>query len=292
MLAVHQSVRMASDKSPSDPYLPFGYAIDPNQEPQDPQSLLLAILSSQTRTAEFLSSFFEDMTADQYNMPSFGEGLNFSDSWLDLPPQFMGTATSFGPQFGTSLASTNGQGIAGETIDFRSAPEAHLMPPPPLPHGHHQNQPHQPIQQQQQQQPQQQQPQPQQHNTQHHLQQHPQQHAQQHQYHSDDVLNAAATLLQNGAGSRSASGNHEYNFPRRPVAPLPATCDTNQWTSSPQMGVDQFHNLRKLNMETGCTVLSSKDEYHLRLHLRTTVQMISNGGRMPISARCKDTLLG
>ncbi|CAI6096862.1 unnamed protein product [Clonostachys chloroleuca] len=252
---------MASDKSPSDPYLPFGCksepprtlsashqlarllttfggavregqpdrprpltcflyldAIDPNQEPQDPPEPPPGDPLLTDSDSKFLSSFFEDMTADQYNMPSFGEGLNFSDSWLDLPPQFMGTATSFGPQFGTSLASTNGQGIAGETIDFRSAPEANLMPPPPLPHGHHQNQPHQSIQQQQQQQPQQQ-PQPQQHNTQHHLQQHPQRHAQQHQYHSDDVLNAAATLLQNGAGSRSASGNHEYNFPRRPVAP-------------------------------------------------------------------------
>ncbi|CAG9979500.1 unnamed protein product [Clonostachys byssicola] len=210
---------MASDKSPSDPYLPFGYAIDPNQEPQDPPEPPPGDPLLTDSDSKFLSSFFEDMTADQYNMPSFGEGLNFSDSWLDLPPQFMGTATSFGPQFGTSLASTNGQGIAGETIDFRSAPEANLMPPPPLPHGsHHQNQPHQSIQQQQQQQPQQQ-PQPQQHNTQHHLQQHAQRHAQQHQYHSDDVLNAAATLLQNGAGSRSASGNHEYNFPRRPVAP-------------------------------------------------------------------------
>ncbi|VUC34019.1 unnamed protein product [Clonostachys rosea] len=222
---------MASDKSPSDPYLPFGYAIDPNQEPQDPPEPPPGDPLLTDSDSKFLSSFFEDMTADQYNMPSFGEGLNFSDSWLDLPPQFMGTATSFGPQFGTSLAPTNGQGIPGESIDFRSASEANLMPPPPLPHAHNHIQSHQTIQQQQQhppqQHPQQQQPQLQQHNsqhnTQHNLQQHPQrhaqQHAQQHQYHSDDVLNAAATLLQNGSGSRSASGNHEYNFPRRPVAP-------------------------------------------------------------------------
>ncbi|KAF1733047.1 hypothetical protein CRV24_006944 [Beauveria bassiana] len=93
MLAVQQPPRMGSSQPDSDPFLPFGYSMDQNQDglldAPDPAG---APLLSETDT-KFLSSFFEDMSSAQYNMPSFGEGLHFSDAWFDLPPQFMGTAT-------------------------------------------------------------------------------------------------------------------------------------------------------------------------------------------------------
>lgn len=123
-------------------------------------------------------------------MPSFGEGLNFSDAWLDLPPQFMGSTTSLGPQdtpadFGFSNDHQN------DLSRMLSAGSSMMPPPPPPPPAHSQSFSHQ---------------------------------------HSDDVLNAAATLLQNGnhAGTPksttsptiSANANLNTNDPngRRPVA--------------------------------------------------------------------------
>ncbi|KJZ80392.1 hypothetical protein HIM_00242 [Hirsutella minnesotensis 3608] len=177
MLAVQQAPRMGSTQPDSDPLLPFGYAVDPNQEPlfDAPDPAPGAPLLSET-DSKFLSSFFEDLTANQYNMPSFGEGLNFSDAWLDLPPQFMGTATSFGPHSNVPLdaapeqayTSTSGGHVDRQLELQRMMSGAHLMPPPPPP------------------------PPPPPHTQQYHHQ------------HSDDVLNAAATLLQNGSGSRSS----------------------------------------------------------------------------------------
>ncbi|KAJ6441962.1 bHLH family transcription factor [Purpureocillium lavendulum] len=187
---------MGSSQPDSDPFLPFGYAVDPTQESlfDAPDPAPGAPLLSET-DSKFLSSFFEDLTANQYNMPSFGEGLNFSDAWLDLPPQFMGTATSFGPQSGSldapgeqSYASTshnNGSSHANGNPQLelqRMMSGSSLMPPPPPPPS----------------QPQQFQP----------------------QQHSDDVLSAAATLLQNGSGSRgSVSSSKAPDSPqsRRPV---------------------------------------------------------------------------
>ncbi|EXU99865.1 helix-loop-helix DNA-binding domain protein [Metarhizium robertsii] len=134
--------------------------------------------------SKFLSSFFEDMTSNQYNMPSFGEGLNFSDAWLDLPPQFMGSSTSLGPQetpadFGFSSDHQN------DLSRMLSADSSMMPPPPPPAASHTQNFSHQ---------------------------------------HSDDVLNAAATLLQNGnrAGtpkSISSPGNssNSSSTANRPV---------------------------------------------------------------------------
>lgn len=132
------------------------------------------------------------MTANQYSMPSFGEGLNFSDAWLDLPPQLMGTATSFGPHTTTSFDTLTGNAYPPNntliTSSSSSTPphgaslhdqqlelqrlisSSNLMPPPP-----------QPLQQVLSPLP-------------------------SHQYlqqHSDDILNAAATLMQNGNSSRS-----------------------------------------------------------------------------------------
>ncbi|PHH93178.1 hypothetical protein CDD83_10727 [Cordyceps sp. RAO-2017] len=187
MLAVQQAPRMGSTQPESDPLLPFGYSVDPGQEPffDAPDPAPGAPLLSET-DSKFLSSFFEDMTANQYNMPSFGEGLNFSDAWLDLPPQFMGTATSFGPQsapldppidqsYATSASSSHND----RNFDLqRMMSSSHLMLPPPPP-SH--TQPY-------------------------------------HQQHSDDVLNAAATLLQNGPASRAGAPKTADASPtRRPV---------------------------------------------------------------------------
>lgn len=141
--------------------------------------------------SKFLSSFFEDMTSNQYNMPSFGEGLNFSDAWLDLPPQFMGSSTSFGPQetsaagFGLPNDQHNDQHsdqhndlsrmlCAGSSLSM-------MPPPPPPPPQQSQPQSFHPPQQQQQQQ------------------------------HSDDVLNAAATLLQNGSHASPSTSKSNGN---------------------------------------------------------------------------------
>lgn len=153
-----------------------------------------APLLSETDT-KFLSSFFEDMSSAQYNMPSFGEGLHFSDAWFDLPPQFMGTATSFGPQ---ASALPNPDTFLGEQVDFNGGviSGAQLMRPPSAPMT--------------------QQPQAQ------HRQAYQQQHQQhQHQHHSDDVLNAAATLLQNNAPSPRSNGKGKESSPgaRRPLGP-------------------------------------------------------------------------
>ncbi|TQV97636.1 hypothetical protein V2A60_006624 [Cordyceps javanica] len=159
-----------------------------------------APLLSETDT-KFLSSFFEDMSSAQYNMPSFGEGLHFSDAWFDLPPQFMGTATSFGAQ---ASALPNPDAFLGEHVDFtgsvNSGPQ--LMRPPSAPMT--------------------QQPQAQQHRQVFHHQQHQHQQQQpQHRHHSDDVLNAAATLLQNNSSSPRSNGRVKESSPgaRRPLGP-------------------------------------------------------------------------
>ncbi|QLI67402.1 uncharacterized protein G6M90_00g050120 [Metarhizium brunneum] len=160
MLAVQHAPRMGSTQPESDPLLMFGYSVDSTQPDifdAAPDPAPGAPLLTET-DSKFLSSFFEDMTSNQYNMPSFGEGLNFSDAWLDLPPQFMGSSTSLGPQetpadFGFSSDHQN------DLSRMLSADSSMMPPPPPPAPSHTQNFSHQ---------------------------------------HSDDVLNAAATLLQNG----------------------------------------------------------------------------------------------
>ncbi|ATY66660.1 Helix-loop-helix DNA-binding [Cordyceps militaris] len=198
MLAVQQPPRMGSSHPDSDPFLPFGYSMDQNQDglldAPDPAG---APLLSETDT-KFLSSFFEDMSSAQYNMPSFGEGLHFSDAWFDLPPQFMGTATSFGPQ---ASALPNPDAFLGEHIDFTgavsSAPQ--LMRPPSVPMSQPPQAQHRQVYQHQQHQQQQ----------------------QQHRHHSDDVLTAAATLLQNNSSSPRSNGKGKEASPatRRPLGP-------------------------------------------------------------------------
>lgn len=104
-------------------------------------------------------------------MPSFGEGLNFSNAWFDLPPQFMGSATSLGQQPELPSVSPTALTTPNEQPSLqRQAMMSNMMPPPPPP------------------------PQSNANHAQHSQLQY------QHQQHSDDVLHAAATLLQNGAG--------------------------------------------------------------------------------------------
>ncbi|KAH7347803.1 BHLH family transcription factor [Plectosphaerella cucumerina] len=216
---------------PSDSHLPFGYAFDAEDflfEPPPDPAPGAPLLSD--NDSKMISSFFDDMSADHYNVPSFGEGLNYSDAWLQLPPQFMGTATSLGQPaglFGGSLASPShdmSQHDFGDMMVMGSSmmpPPVPSRPAPPIPQARHhleqQQQSHfQPLQQQQlpQQHIQQQQLQPQhQHqHQQHHQQQQYQQHA------SADVL-AAATLLQNGSSSRSNLGPSRSGFSQRNQPP-------------------------------------------------------------------------
>ncbi|KAF6834341.1 BHLH family transcription factor [Colletotrichum plurivorum] len=201
MLAI-QRPRMGSTQ-PSDPNLPFGYAVDPI-----PQELFLdapdpapgAPLLSDSENRE-ISNFFENLTSEHY-YTCFGEGLNFSDVWLDdLPPTFMGSTTSFG-QSPAPLHSP-GHGISHVDFSDMMSLGSNLMPPPPPP----------PQQQQQQPAP----PPPRQHQQQQQLSE--QQQASHHileQHHSADVL-AAATLLQNGSSSRSNNSGSSSMFNNRDV---------------------------------------------------------------------------
>ncbi|KAK2066437.1 hypothetical protein P8C59_000261 [Phyllachora maydis] len=178
---------------PSDVNLPFGYTYDPSQdflymdvpEPAPGQPLL----SDNDRHA--LSSFFDDMTADNYSTTSFGEGLNFSDDWLSLPPQFMGHATSFGQQPPPPISLEAAlHGLPG-TLPDMTIPTTLMPPPPPPPPSQPPQQvlhsePITPIEQQ-----------------------HP----------SADVL-AAATLLQNVPISRTNCHAHEPLFSPSSSSPM------------------------------------------------------------------------
>ncbi|KAM0247372.1 hypothetical protein ACHAQJ_009880 [Trichoderma viride] len=187
MLAVRQPPsRMGSSQPDSDPFqMPFGYSVDGNQEPifDAPEPAPGAPLLSET-DSKFLSDFFDDMTANQYNMPSFGEGLNYN-AWFDLPPQLMGTATSYGSQPATPLGHEPHLDFPTDSHNpHGSMPGSHLMPPPPPPPTHPPSQPTS-------------------------YQQHP----------SDDVLNAAATLMQNGSGLRGAHKSNDPSASRRSLGP-------------------------------------------------------------------------
>ncbi|KAF4978858.1 hypothetical protein FDECE_18148 [Fusarium decemcellulare] len=187
MLAVQQAPRMGSSQPPSDPFLPFGYSFDPNQDPPllDPPEPAPGAPLLSDNDSKLLSTFFEDLNANHYNIPSFGEGLNFSDTWLDLPPQFMGSTTSFGQQPGPSLAEPPAQGLSNSLGDFHGLMSmgSNMMPPPPPPPPHSQ-------------------------------------HQIEHRHTPDDVLHAAATLLQNGSNQRQNSNGVERRSMGPPVGHL------------------------------------------------------------------------
>ncbi|KAG7118080.1 hypothetical protein HYQ45_015581 [Verticillium longisporum] len=159
---------------PSDSNMVFGYAIDESQDffldPPPEPAPGAPILSD--NDSKIISSFFDDMTADHYNVPSFGEGLNYSDAWLSLPPQFMGTAPSLGQaSFGAPLHSPGHELHHQDFSDLMPLGSAMMPPPPPPPQQHMMSHPRPSVEQQP----------------------------------SPDVL-AAATLLQNGSSSR-----HHYH---------------------------------------------------------------------------------
>jgi hypothetical protein len=97
-----------------------------------------------------LHNILEQLTSNNYSAVSFGEGLNFSDEWQQLPPQFMGTATSYGHQsaqpFTASMFDFTDIGFDAIQFPSNNMPPPHLMQPPrtqsrvPLRTPHNQNQ--------------------------------------------------------------------------------------------------------------------------------------------------------
>ncbi|RDA90175.1 hypothetical protein CP533_1019 [Ophiocordyceps camponoti-saundersi (nom. inval.)] len=100
MSLVQKALRMGSTQPVSgDTPLPFGYNIEPRQNftSSPPAPAPGNPLLSDTEYRK-LNTFFE--CVDQFDEPSFGEGLDFGEIWNDahvLPPDLMGTATSYGP---------------------------------------------------------------------------------------------------------------------------------------------------------------------------------------------------
>lgn len=123
---------------PHDGNKPFGYTFAPDDnlflEPPEPAPGEPLLTMEDDR---YLTSFFDQMTSNQYSEVSFGEGLNFSDAWHGLPPQFMGTATSYGHQsahpMGSSFLDFPDTSF-NDVFQFASntmAPPPQPPPPPP-----------------------------------------------------------------------------------------------------------------------------------------------------------------
>ncbi|KAH8677753.1 hypothetical protein BX600DRAFT_136182 [Xylariales sp. PMI_506] len=133
MLAIQHQPRMGSSRQPRIGPSGSFYSDDtlffeaPEPAPGAP---LLSFEESQS-----LNNILEQLTSTQYNeMTSFGEGLNFSSEWNQLPPQFMGTATSYGHQpvqpFPSSVFDFSDGPSFLDAIQF---PSASSMPPPRAP---------------------------------------------------------------------------------------------------------------------------------------------------------------
>lgn len=211
MLAI-QRPRMGTSQ-PSDGAGPFGYSFNPDDnlflEPPEPApgEPLLTLEDNQT-----LSSFFDQITSNQYSDMSFGEGLNFSDAWHGLPPQFMGTATTYGhhpPQSSTSSI------FEFPDAAFHDA-TFHFMPPPPPP------------------------PQPARHASQ------PQMHSPIEQSTSADAA-AVLTALHNGHGhtARSSNMSHIVVLPGQTMGP-----PMGHLSSQPQSQLSQPRNPFKQEQRT------------------------------------------
>ncbi|KAK6086772.1 BHLH family transcription factor [Seiridium cupressi] len=117
--------------------MPFGYVgrgDDLFFEPPEPAPgpALLSFEESQS-----LNHLLEQLKSGNSHMNmSFGEGLNFSEAWQSLPPQFMGTATSFGHQttnFSPSMfdfSSHMSSDSLFDSIQFPTMAAPQIMPPP------------------------------------------------------------------------------------------------------------------------------------------------------------------
>lgn len=146
MLAV-QRPRMGSSQPAQGAGMPFGYVSRGDDlffEPPEPAPgpALLSFEESQS-----LNHLLEQLKSGGPLMDmSFGEGLNFSDAWQQLPPQFMGTATSFGHQttnfsptmfdFTSHISSDS----LFDSIQFPTMAAPQMMQPP----RHHMRTPHPP----------------------------------------------------------------------------------------------------------------------------------------------------
>lgn len=146
MLAV-QRPRMGSSQPAHGAGMPFGYVNRGDDlffEPPEPAPgpALLSFEESQS-----LNHLLEQLKSGGPLMDmSFGEGLNFSDAWQQLPPQFMGTATSFGHQttnfspamfdFTSHISSDS----LFDSIQFPTMAAPQMMQPP----RHHIRTPHPP----------------------------------------------------------------------------------------------------------------------------------------------------
>ncbi|KAJ2969828.1 hypothetical protein NUW58_g9881 [Xylaria curta] len=81
-----------------------------------------------------LGTFFTGMESNEYNMFSYGEGLNFSDEWIgQIAPNLLGHSTSFGPQPPPDMASAAITGFAPSNYEDGFTFEQNMMPPPPPP---------------------------------------------------------------------------------------------------------------------------------------------------------------
>lgn len=205
--------------------------------------------------SQLLMDFFQDVNSNQFNF-SFGEGLSFSEDWLNLPPTFMGSSTSFGQQPAQPYSSVPPDFLGLDPPDINhvyhfgeSMPSPHTPQPPHTPLQHHypqQHQQHHPITQSHQHTsphypPQ---PQPQQHRPQPRYQESQHQHHQMHQSHpqpqvtlqdhsAQQDIAAVLTAMGNGNQNGHSQGGHSIaqHHNGRPTpfrSPTEPTRPTNQ----------------------------------------------------------------
>ncbi|KAI1740568.1 hypothetical protein F4680DRAFT_91987 [Xylaria scruposa] len=80
----------------------------------------------------WLGNFFTGLESNEYNTWSFGEGVDFSEQWLNqVAPNLLGHSTSFGPQ--PDMTSTASTGLPSANFENVLAFEPDMMPPPPPP---------------------------------------------------------------------------------------------------------------------------------------------------------------
>ncbi|KAK7921025.1 hypothetical protein PG985_009047 [Apiospora marii] len=136
---------------PPDGVAPFGYSFSPSTddnlflqppEPAPGEPLLSYEDDRQMR------NFFNQIEANQYSGSAFGEGLAFGDSWTDLPPQFMGSATTYGqqPAHHTMSSVIDFADLEGfpDVYEF-TASSLMAPPPPPNPPPPQRQAPHPPL---------------------------------------------------------------------------------------------------------------------------------------------------
>ncbi|KAL2071466.1 hypothetical protein VTL71DRAFT_12701 [Oculimacula yallundae] len=93
---------MGSSKPPNLD-MPFGYSFDDNSNFPFPSPTAPAPGPSllDDNESNFLNSFFDGVSSDQFNYDFFGnaaDGSGLGQGWGDIPPDFMGSTSSFGQQ--------------------------------------------------------------------------------------------------------------------------------------------------------------------------------------------------